>query len=127
MFTAQIIKFIPMDKLPNRLREHRKAAHLSQEELGERLGLTHTHISNLERGKRKMTLLLMEALARELDIAVVDLLSDEHNPHRLSPQETELLAASRQMDDRDRQRLNDIARTFVPEPAELPVKRSGAA
>lgn len=114
--TATILYFVPMDKLPNRVREMRKKAGMTLEEVGEKLGLTHTHLSNIERGHRKLDLATMEKLARVLRCSVADFLTDDHFPDRLNYQEQQILDDLRRMDDSDRNRVADIARTFAPEP-----------
>lgn len=117
--TATILYFIPMDKLPNRLRAMRKKAGMTLVQLGEQIGLTHTHLSNMERGHRKLDLETMEKLARILDCSVADFLTEDHFPYRLSAEEAKLIAEVRRMDAGDRHRLADIASAFAPEPAEL--------
>lgn len=114
--TATIVYFVPMEKLPNRVRAMRKQAGMTLVEVGEELGLTHTHISNIERGVRKLDLDTMEKLARVLRCSVADFLTEEHFPHRNSPLQQVVVDNMAQMDERDQQRIADITTTFVPEP-----------
>jgi len=114
--TATILYFVPMDKLPNRVRAMRKQAGMTLVEVGEALGLTHTHISNIERGVRKLDLDTMEKLARVLKCTVADFLTDQHFPHRNNPIQQAVVDNMEQMDERDQQRIADISSTFVPEP-----------
>lgn len=57
-----------------RIREVRKRAGLTQEELAARSGLTQSHLSRLELGKYVPTLTTLERLARALKVPVSDLL-----------------------------------------------------
>ena len=118
--TATILYFVPMDKMPNRLRAMRKKAGLTLVEVGERMGLTHTHLSNMERGVRKLDLETMEKLARILDCTVADFLRDDHFPDRLSSQEQAVIDNLRRMEEGDRNRVADIASTFAQEEADPP-------
>lgn len=114
--TATIVYFVPMEKLPNRVRAMRKQAGMTLVEVGEALGLTHTHISNIERGVRKLDLDTMEKLARVLRCSVADFLTEDHFPYRNSPLQQVVVDNMAQMDERDQQRIADITTTFVPEP-----------
>jgi len=104
-----------MDKLPNRLRAMRKQANMTLVQLGEHMGMTHTHLSNMERGVRKLDLETMERLARILNCSVADFLTDDHFPNRLSAQEQSVIDNMRRMESGDRNRVADIASTFAPE------------
>jgi transcriptional regulator with XRE-family HTH domain len=79
----------------NRIREIRKAAGLTQAELGERTGFGQDSISNYENGRRPLRLNELRVLARELTCAPADLLDDSDNPERLSGEERRLLQAFR--------------------------------
>ena len=52
----------------NRIRELRQAKGISQEELAEKAGLDRTYISSVERGKRNISLLNIERLAKALGV-----------------------------------------------------------
>lgn len=58
------------------LREHRRAAGLSQEGLAHEAGLERTYISFLERGLRQPTLKVIIALARALEAAPSELVRE---------------------------------------------------
>lgn len=79
----------------NRLRQLRKDAGLTQQQLAERTGFNQDRISNYENGRRPMRLIEMRVLAREIGCSVADLLDDQDNPERLSAAERELLQALR--------------------------------
>ena len=79
----------------NRIRQLRKAAGLTQEQLADRTGFAQDRISNYENGRRPLRLAEMRVIARELGCSPADLLADDDNPERLSPQEKALLEAFR--------------------------------
>ncbi len=56
-----------------RLRELRRARHLSQEELAFRARLHRTYISSAERGQRNVSLVNLEKLATALEVDICDL------------------------------------------------------
>jgi len=55
------------------VRQLRKAQNLSQEELAEKAGLHRTYIGSVERGERNISLENILALARALNVSLVDL------------------------------------------------------
>lgn len=57
-----------------RLRNLRKKKGLTQVELADYLGLRRTYVSDLERGKRNVSLLTMEVIARGFKLSVSQLL-----------------------------------------------------
>jgi transcriptional regulator with XRE-family HTH domain len=57
----------------NRLREKRTALGLSQEAFADKCGLDRTYISGIERGKRNVSLLNIETIAKALGISVSEL------------------------------------------------------
>jgi transcriptional regulator with XRE-family HTH domain len=61
------------------LRHFRKAKMLSQEDLGLKSGLDRTYISGLERGKRNPTLKIINILAKNLEIPISYLVSENQN------------------------------------------------
>ncbi|MDP3460071.1 MAG: helix-turn-helix transcriptional regulator [Hyphomonas sp.] len=58
------------------LRKYRKERGLSQEELADEAGLHRTYISGVERGVRNPSVLVLEKIARPLNIPVWKLLYD---------------------------------------------------
>ena len=58
----------------NAIRKCRNELHISQEEFAERAGLHRTYISNLERGRRNVSLENIEKLARALNLSISDLM-----------------------------------------------------
>jgi transcriptional regulator with XRE-family HTH domain len=63
-----------------RLRELRHARGISQEELAFRAGLHWTYVSSAERGKRNVSLINIEKLAKALDVGICDLFEDKNPP-----------------------------------------------
>ena len=59
-----------------RLREYRLARHLTQEQLGELVGVSHQHIGMLERGKRSPSMEMLISLCYALDCTCDSLLTD---------------------------------------------------
>lgn len=58
------------------LRQRRKAAGLSQEELAFRAGLSTSYVSLLETRNRQPTLSVLDALCRELGIGLSELMAE---------------------------------------------------
>jgi transcriptional regulator with XRE-family HTH domain len=61
------------EKFGLRLKTLRKAKGLSQEELAERSGLNRPYISGIEKGKRNVSLEVMEKLAGALGVGLGEL------------------------------------------------------
>ncbi len=61
-----------------RVREHRLAHGLTQQELANRAGLHRSYIGDVEQGKRNATLKTMDKIAKALEISVVELLPMDH-------------------------------------------------
>jgi transcriptional regulator with XRE-family HTH domain len=103
----------------NRLRALRKAANLTQGELGELAGFAQETISHYENDRRPMQLDHMRALARALNCSVADILPDQDNPDRLTDDERALIQMLRNGDDRQRataMHMAEAALSFTPEP-----------
>ncbi len=58
------------------IRKQRLLTHLSQEKLGEVTGLHRTYISDVERGKRNITIISLSKIAAALHISLSDLISE---------------------------------------------------
>lgn len=59
-----------------RIRKHRKAHRLSQEELADRIGISVTHMSHIETGNTKLSLPVLVDIANILGVHTDDLLFD---------------------------------------------------
>jgi transcriptional regulator with XRE-family HTH domain len=62
-----------------RVREARKAAKLTQEELATRVDLTRTSVTNIEKGRQKLLLHTLFDLAAEMKVPVAQLLPVERD------------------------------------------------
>jgi len=60
------------EKFGIRLRTLRKEKGLSQEELALKSGLNRSYISGIEKGKRNVSLEVMEKLSESLSITIID-------------------------------------------------------
>jgi len=56
-----------------RVKELRKAKKMSQEELGERVGLHYTYVGGVERGERNISLESIEKIAKGLEVNIGEL------------------------------------------------------
>ena len=61
-------------EIGRRIRKFRKANHLSQEELAEKVGISTTHMSHIETGNTKLSLPVLVSLSVALDVQTDDLL-----------------------------------------------------
>lgn len=93
-------------KIGHRIRKIRKAHGLSQEELAERVDISTTHMSHIETGNTKLSLPVLVAIAKALDVRTDDLLNDAANTticaamdeisavlERCNPQEAKVIAS----------------------------------
>lgn len=64
-----------LKKLGDRIREVRRTAGISQEELAERAGLHRTYVGGVERGERNVGVLNLIQIARALNVKPAELLS----------------------------------------------------
>lgn len=99
---------------PNRIRELRLAADLSQQALADAIGVSKVTISDLERGKMQLTVDYMRRLARALRVATADLLARDDNPYSLSVQEREFVDRLREADPDQRDQLARVADVMFP-------------
>lgn len=69
-----------MGVMLNQIRKYRRAAGLTLEELGDRMGVSTSQIVKLERGERRLTLEWMERLAKALGVRPTDLIGSSTVP-----------------------------------------------
>lgn len=112
--SADILQFVPVTEAPNRIRELRMAAGISQEVLGDRIGVSKMTISDLERGKMRLDTDYMRRLSVALDVAPADLLSRDDNPDALSAEERRLIAQLRAASDEQRDQVHKVADVIAP-------------
>lgn len=129
--SADILHFGGMDSAPNRIREHRLAAKLSQQALADRVGVSKMTISDLERGKMRLATHYMRRLAQALDIQPADLLPAADNPDGLTADERRLIDLLRAATPAQREQLAKVADVILPYGAEpdfgIPAKGRHAA
>ena len=63
-------------KIGQRIRKFRKAYHLSQEQLAEKVGISTTHMSHIETGNTKLSLPVFVDIAEALCVQTDELLHD---------------------------------------------------
>jgi transcriptional regulator with XRE-family HTH domain len=102
-----------MDEAPNRIRELRLAAGMSQQALGDAVGISKMTISDLERGKIRLDLEYMRRIAQALNVATTDVLPAD-NPGALTPEERHWLDHFRAATPEQREQLQRVAEAVTP-------------
>jgi transcriptional regulator with XRE-family HTH domain len=69
-------------KLGAKIRKLRTSRHYSQEQLAGLAGINAKYLSEVERGKRNLSVELLVALANVLEISPAEMLADEQYPNR---------------------------------------------
>ena len=69
------------EKFGKRVKEIRQSKGISQEELSIKAQLHRTYISSIELGKRNVSLLNIEKLAKALDCSISDFFNEADNSH----------------------------------------------
>lgn len=112
--SADILHFGAMDEAPNRIRELRLEAGLSQQALGDAINVSKMTISDLERGRMVLTLDYMRRIARALGVATVDVLPREDHPDALSVDERQLIDQYRSASEEQKDQLQKVADVLTP-------------
>ena len=73
-----------LEKLGHRVRHFRMEKNLTQEGVAELCELSAKYISDLERGKANVTVIVLNKVAASLGITAIDLLANEHEAERAS-------------------------------------------
>lgn len=81
----------------NRIRHLRKLRKLTQVELAERLGVSHSAVQKLEAGTVDLDTKWMKQLSTALDVKPYELLPLEWQPEEITPEEREMLRMVRKM------------------------------
>lgn len=102
-----------------RLAEMREKKGLKQVELASRIGVSRSHMANLESGTRDIDLITLRKCARALDCSVADILLPEDVPDRPTGDEAQLLAELRSAADYDPGLVVIAARDVVRAAKEL--------
>ena len=108
--------------LPNRLKEWRKAAGLSLDELAARVGSTDATLSRYENGRRSNTIDLLVQLAPHLGCRPTDLLPDPEAS--MTGDERRLFGLIRQLSEADRHMLERFALAMTQTPTALADRRA---
>lgn len=116
--SAEILHFFGVLDAPNRIRELRMAAGLSQQALGDRIHVSKVTISDLERGNMRLDTDYMRRLASALDVQVADLLPLSDNPDALTADERRLIEQLRAADPEQREQVKRVADVIAPWPGE---------
>ena len=95
-----------------RVKEVRKLRQLSQERLAEKVGVEPKQISRIEGGKSSPSMDTLEAIARELQVEMKDLL-DFHHLRDEEPIEDQALRILRMMDDKTKRVAIRLLQTLV--------------
>lgn len=112
--SAEVLHFFGVMEAPNRIRELRKQAGMSQQALGDLIHVSKVTISDLELGRMQLTLDYMQRIARALQIATADLLPHTDNPDALSVEERQLIERRREADAAGREQLDKVADVLLP-------------
>jgi len=73
-----------LEKLGRRVRHFRTEKRLTQEGVAELCELSAKYISDLERGKANVTVIVLDKVAASLGIMATDLMANEHEAERAS-------------------------------------------
>ncbi len=104
--------------MPNRIRELREAAGLTQQNLADRIQVSKVTISELERDKMRLDIHYMRRISRALGVLPADLLQDVDNPHRLSTEEQQVVERLRQMTAVQRRTIVNLTEMILRSDAE---------
>lgn len=109
----------PIENLGDYLREQRKAARLSLRQLSDLAGVSNPYLSQIERGLKKPSAEILQALAKSLQVSAESLyvkagFLDERTVSEHRPWDVETsIAADAALTDRQKDTLIDIYRSFV--------------
>ena len=94
-----------------RIKEHRTARNLTQEQLAQLAGSSKGFISQLESGKRDPSAETLRSLAAAFDIDVTEMIAPENDAAR---EAIDLLEIFQKLSHEDRQAVAHIARMMLP-------------
>jgi transcriptional regulator with XRE-family HTH domain len=128
-------KFTPISvHLGDYLREQRHSAQLSLRQLSEVAGISNPYISQIERGLKKPSAEILQALAKALRISAESLyvragiLDEQTEPREALPLDvTDAILADPKLNDRQRAVLLDVYVSFVGEPASSKAPKASTA
>lgn len=99
------------------VREAREAARMTQEQLGERIGMTRASVTNIETARQKVQLHTLYCIALVLEVAVTSLLpptESNENSRIVSPKLRNLINNSRDLRPDERKKLEIMLATVAP-------------
>lgn len=99
---------------PNRIRELRLAAHMSQEALGQAIGSSKMAISQLERSRMRLDTGYLRKIALALGVSPVELLSERDNPYALTRDEQSLVDLFREIPDVRKGQVLAVVAALLP-------------
>jgi transcriptional regulator with XRE-family HTH domain len=108
----QMAKRTPTEELPNRIRELRAEAGMTLQELAPKVGISAGQLSNIETGKRELTMPVMERVAAAFKVDVADLLLPSMGG--LTEQERWLIETFREVPDAARAAMAAVAESQQP-------------
>lgn len=111
---SNVLTFVAMADMPNRLFELRRSKGWSQQQLATLVGCSKMHISGLERGTREFSLSMMRRIADRLDVEPAELLSREDNSQQLTEDERRLLETYRRAEPEKREDIQRVAAALAP-------------
>lgn len=94
---------------PNRIRELRLKKGMTQQKLGELIGMSKQMVGRIELGRRSLKLEHQRAIARVLECSPADILPERDNPYALTDDERALIDHYRQADAIDRRLVRQTA------------------
>jgi transcriptional regulator with XRE-family HTH domain len=95
-----------------RLKYYRKLREMTQEELADKVGIAPTHITNIERGKKGVSLEVLMLICKTLEISLIDVLPDEGKQDDLEMREKLISEVVCVMNALDTEKLG-VVRTMV--------------
>lgn len=105
-----------------RIAELRRATGESLQDVADSVGVTKTHIWELERGRTKNpSLAVIEGLANHFKVSIASLVNEDINAQDTSQQLARMFRQAREIDPADLQVLDDMIQSFRKR------KRSGAS
>ncbi len=99
--------------LGNRIREERKKAHLTQEQLAEKAACNESYIGQIERGVKNPSLEVLVNIANALNVTVDYLLADNVKVDQLDGLMDEIVSLLKNRDPEDARFIITITRLFL--------------
>ncbi|MBU5672155.1 helix-turn-helix domain-containing protein [Paenibacillus brevis] len=98
-----------------KIRLHRMAHHLTQEQLGERIGMAGSYLAQVERGEINVKLLTIEKIASGLHMSVHDLFGDQAGSLQENPLIWESVLLLLQQDEARQRQAHRILKALLTE------------